>query len=111
MIAVLREDNWIERGNAIGTDLLARLEQLAQKYSLIKEARGRGMLLGLELNPRADFPVKAAYRALLEEGFIVGYYPDGNLRRLTPALTIPESDISAFVKTLDTILVKAEATS
>lgn len=111
VIAVLRDGNWMERGNAIGTDLLTRLEQLAQKHSLIKEARGRGMLLGLELNPRADFPVKAAYRALLEEGFIVGYYPDGNLLRLTPALTIPESDISAFVKTLDTILVKAEATS
>jgi 4-aminobutyrate aminotransferase-like enzyme len=44
----------------------------------------------------------------LEEGFIVGHYPAGNLLRLTPSLTIPESDIDAFVKTLDALLIKAE---
>ncbi|MDI6808817.1 MAG: aminotransferase class III-fold pyridoxal phosphate-dependent enzyme [Candidatus Eisenbacteria bacterium] len=52
VIAVLREENLVERGNAIGTYFLEGLRRLEAKYNIVKEARGRGMLLALEFRPR-----------------------------------------------------------
>lgn len=107
VIAALREGNWIERGNVVGAEFLQALKQLAAKHALVKEARGRGMLLGLELHPRENFSVTTAYRALLDNGYLVGYYPAGNMLRLTPALTIETQDITRFVECLDGILANA----
>lgn len=68
VIAVLREGNWVERGNNVGGEFLERLKQSAEKHGMVKEARGRGMLLGLELYPREIFSATTAYRALLDKG-------------------------------------------
>jgi acetylornithine aminotransferase len=104
VIATLREDKWIERGNAVGGHFLEGLQQLAARHSIVKEARGRGMLLGLELHPSEQLTVQAVYRSLLEEGFLVGYYPVGNLLRFDPALTIDREDINLILACLDRIL-------
>jgi acetylornithine/N-succinyldiaminopimelate aminotransferase len=108
VIAVLREEHWIERGDQIGTYFLEGLKQLGGKYALIKEARGRGMLLALEFHPNDVFSVSWAYRALLENGYLVGYYPPGNILRFDPSLTIPKEDISLLLEDLDGLLVNAE---
>lgn len=108
VIAVLREENWIERGNQVGGEFLERLKQLAEQRALVKEVRGRGMLLGIELHPRENFSVTAAYRALLDKGCIVGYYPAGNMLRLSPALTVDEQALAQFVECLNELLTNAE---
>jgi len=106
VIAVLREEGWIERGRAIGGDLLNKLKQLAEKRTAVKEARGRGLLLGLELHPE-HLSAESAYGMLLEKGFLVGYYPAGNVLRFDPALTIDEPDIARLLVALDTTLTGA----
>ena len=104
VIRVLREEQWIERGAAVGAQLLAGLQRLAEKFTVVKEARGRGMLLGLELWPHATFSVETAYQALLARGCLVGYYPAGNLLRFDPALTIGAEEIRYLLDCLDDIL-------
>lgn len=106
VIAVLRDGKWIERGNALGEYFLEGLKQLQEKHSGVKEARGRGMMLGLELAPGAKAAVASVYRALLESGFLVGYYEAGNLLRFDPSLTIKKADIADFLQSLDSILEK-----
>jgi acetylornithine aminotransferase len=106
VLAVLREGKWIERGNAIGEYFLEALKQLKEKHSAVKEARGRGMLLGLELRSDEKTTVASVYRALLEEGYLVGYYSAGNLLRFDPSLTIKKADIAGFLQSLDSILEK-----
>jgi acetylornithine/N-succinyldiaminopimelate aminotransferase len=107
VIAIMREENWIERGNSIGAYFLEGLQRLQGKYNVVKEARGRGMLLALELHPHESFSVKAAYHALLEKGFLTGYYPAGNILRFDPALTIETEDIKHFLECMDDILSAA----
>ncbi|MCG3139483.1 MAG: Acetylornithine aminotransferase [Anaerolineae bacterium] len=107
VVTVLREENLIERGNSVGGTFLEQLRQLGEKHALVKEARGRGMLLGVELHPHANFSVSAAYRALLDKGYIVGYYPAGNVLRLSPALTAQAEDLTRFVECLDELLANA----
>ena len=104
VIAALHEDKWIERGAELGAFFLEGLRKIQEKRSLAKEARGRGMLLGLELQPREDMPVSRVYHALLENGYLAGYYAAGNLLRFDPSLTIDREDIEKFLESLDEIL-------
>ncbi len=104
VIATLGEENLIERGSAVGAFFLEGLKQLATNHSVVKEVRGRGMLLGLELHPHEHLSAQSVYRMLLESGFIVGYYPAGNLLRFSPALTMHKENITHLLENLDRIL-------
>jgi acetylornithine aminotransferase len=104
VIATLREEGWVERGTVKGECFLEGLKQLGKKHNVVKEARGRGMLLALELQPWQRFSAELAYHMLLEEGFLVGYYSAGNLLRFDPALTIEEEDITKLLECLNVIL-------
>ena len=107
VIAIMREENWVERGNAIGAYFLKRLKQLGERHSVVKEARGRGMLLALEFHPHESFSVTSAYQSLFEQGFLVGYYPAGNILRFDPALTIEKEDIAHMLDCIDRVLAVA----
>jgi len=107
VIALFREGNWVERGKALGAYFLQGLKRLEEKHEAVKEARGRGMLLGLELHPHESFSAGAAYRLLLEQGFLVGYAPAGNLLRFDPALTIKKDDITRLLGCMDGLLEEA----
>jgi acetylornithine/N-succinyldiaminopimelate aminotransferase len=102
VIAIFREEEWVEKGNAKGEWFLDGLKQLEKKYAVVKDARGRGMELALEYQPH--FSATSAYHTLLEKGFLVGYYPAGNILRFDPALTIAEEDITPLLKCLDGML-------
>ena len=108
VIAILREENWVERGNAIGAYFMEQLRQLGERQPVVKEARGRGMLLALEFHPHASFSASTAYQSLEEQGFLVGCYPAGNILRFDPALTIEKKDLDHLVDRLDRILETAE---
>jgi acetylornithine/N-succinyldiaminopimelate aminotransferase len=109
VIAILRGENWIERGNTLGTFFLEGLKRLEEKYNIVKEARGRGMLLGLELYPHDRLSVQSAYQILLKSGFLVGYYSAGNVLRFDPALTIDQDDIAHFLESLDKVMNDADS--
>lgn len=109
VIRILREEGWIERGNEVGEFFLEGLQHLAGKHAIIREARGRGMLLTLEFKPHAEFSAEKAYRALLAKGFLTGYYPAGNVLRFDPALTVSLADIRSLLTSLDSILLKVSA--
>jgi acetylornithine/N-succinyldiaminopimelate aminotransferase len=104
VITILREENWVERGNDVGVYFLEGLKRLGEKYAIVKEARGRGALLALEFYPHASFSAASAYRALLEKGFLVGYNPAGNILRFDPALTMEKEDVTRLLECLDEIL-------
>jgi acetylornithine aminotransferase len=104
----LQDEDWIARGDRVGTFFLDELKRLAGIYTIVKEARGRGMLLGLELHPNDHLSVRSLYLALVKRGFVTGYYSVGNVLRLDPALTIDEADIASFIACLEGILADAE---
>lgn len=104
VITVFQEENWLEKGQAMGDYFLEELKQLEAKYEIVKEARGRGLLLALEFHPHEAFSVTTAYRKMLDQGFLVGYYPTGNTLRFSPALTISKDDITALLESIDHLL-------
>jgi acetylornithine/N-succinyldiaminopimelate aminotransferase len=103
VIAIVRGEKWIEKGAELGAYFLEGLREIQENRALVKEARGRGMLLGLELQPREDMPVSRVYRALLENGYLAGYYAAGNLLRFDPSLTIEREEIKEFLEIMDSV--------
>lgn len=73
------------------------LEILARKYPLlIKEVRGLGLILGMELTVEGVGVVKG----LLEKGFLINC-TQGNILRFTPPLIVTKEDIDSLLSALD----------
>ena len=104
VIAELGEGDWIARGREMGAFFLKGLRDLQAGHPVVKDVRGRGMLLGLELHSDGGLSAMELYGRLLDQGFLVGYYAAGNLIRLDPALTIDKRDIERFLAALDRLL-------
>lgn len=105
VIHVLREDGLIERSNRVGVYFLQELNRLGEWYAVVKEARGRGLMIALEFDSRREgFSVARLYRELLDRGFIVGYHPAANLLRFQPPLIIGEQDIAVLLENLKQII-------
>ena len=105
MIAVIREEELVERSHRVGTHFLKELMHLGEQHDVVKEVRGRGLMITMEFqNGDGSFSLKSMHRELAERGFIVGYKPAANLLRFYPALTIGERDMAQLVENLDDIL-------
>ena len=103
VLAVLKEENLIERSNRIGVYFLKKLKELASRRSNIKEIRARGLMIAVVLETTGSQAISATRvcQKLLEKGFIVGYNPIINLLRFYPPLVIGEEDIDSLIKALE----------
>lgn len=105
VVTILREMDLVERSHRVGEYFLSALKALAARHGVIKEVRGRGLMLAMQLEGNGAEPTAGKlYRRLLERGMIVGCNPTANLLRFLPPLTIDAQDITQLVERLDAIL-------
>jgi len=104
VVSVIQRDRLVERAAVLGRDLRDRLADAVGGLAGIREVRGRGMMLGIELQPdRADSgPLVTA--DLLDAGYIVDYQPRNASFRLFPPYILPREEISRFPAALARIL-------
>jgi len=108
VIAVVREEALVERSERVGVHFLHGLERVGQRYRIVKEVRGRGLMLAMGFGDDDErFSLGSVYRELMERGFLVGYKPVANLLRFYPALIVEERDIDPFLEELDHVLQAA----
>ncbi len=93
-----------ERAAALGAYALERLKTL--HTPLIREVRGRGLLLGIELSRRAQ----PYLEALLERG-VLALQAGPNVIRLLPPLVITESQLEWVLDGVEKVLLEGAATS
>jgi len=107
-IEFIEEEHLLENSHTMGAYLRGKLEELQQKYPIIGDVRGKGLMLALELVQDRDTkePAAAATNQLLERargnGLLIGkggLY--GNVIRISPMLNIAKSDVDEGVKLLD----------
>lgn len=96
---VLLEGDVLENCIAMGNYLFTKLEQLQKKYNFIKNVRGRGLILGMELTIEGGEIVKTA----LDRGLLINCTV-GNVLRFVPPLIVSQSEIDQMIKILDGIL-------
>ena len=64
-LEVLKSERVIENAARTGTRLLRELTQLVDRYELVKEVRGKGLMIGVEFGSPNSFKLKASW-AMLE---------------------------------------------
>jgi acetylornithine/succinyldiaminopimelate/putrescine aminotransferase len=80
----------------MGECLFEKLKGLKEKFSFIKEIRGIGLMLGIELLK----PGKSIADACMQEGLLINCTQEKVLR-LLPPLTISKKDIDRGMKLLE----------
>jgi len=82
-----------------GAYFIGALHDLAGKHNFIKEVRGKGLMIGVEMQDAAT-PV---IQKMIDKGIICG--PAGpNVLRFVPPLIITQNEIDRVVQTLDAVL-------
>jgi len=83
----------------LGKYFLTKLSKLKDKYDFVVDARGVGLMLGLELT----IPCAKIVPACAKEGFLINCIQEKVLRFLPPFI-INKSDIDKFINKLNQIL-------
>jgi 4-aminobutyrate aminotransferase len=111
-LAVIEDEKLLDRSATLGRDALATLETIRARHPLVREVRGLGLLLGIELADAADgrTATQLAERVLyhcLTKGlsFKVG---QGNVLTLVPPLTIAKADLDRALAIVDEALAEVE---
>ena len=103
VIQTLRAESLVERSRDLGRRFRDRLLGLQKDCSVIKDVRGRGMMIAVSFHDA----LRAAdvFEDLLAGGVVAGCNPENNLIRFMPPLVITEQQIDRIVAVLQTALV------
>jgi 4-aminobutyrate aminotransferase-like enzyme len=93
------------RSVELGGRLLNQLEELKRRHRAIKEVRGRGLMIGIELGD-ANGPAAALTDRILEDlkdaGYLLGKTGHSrNVLTVMPPLVVEQSDLDELVRALD----------
>ena len=100
-IDVLVEEKLPERAATLGKYFKGELEGLAEKYRIVREVRGLGLMLGMELR----FDVYNILLGCMDRGVLV-LDAGRNVLRFLPPLVIEKEQIDRVVEVLDEVMGK-----
>jgi acetylornithine/N-succinyldiaminopimelate aminotransferase len=99
VLETLFDEEIIDNCRRVGEYFLNRLADLKQKNERIREVRGRGLIVAVELTvPGADFVLKCMKRGLLIN------CTGGNVLRFVPPLILTKSDVDKTIGILSEVL-------
>jgi len=102
-LKALTEDGLIENSEKMGKIFSEGLEKLKEKHTMIREIRGKGLMIGVEMK----FEIKDILMGLIKEGILM-LYSGRNILRILPPLVISEDDITKVLHALDSVLTEEE---
>ncbi|MFC2947085.1 aspartate aminotransferase family protein [Virgibacillus sediminis] len=113
-LSVMKEEKLLDNANAMGEHALSKLDELKQKHEMIKDVRGVGLLLGIEIeHPQTKDPdgelVMKILDGCLEKGVL--FYLCGNageVIRMIPPLTVTQEQVEHGIAILDEVLTDLE---
>ena len=100
-ISKIDEYHLIENTKKMGQYTIDKLNGLKEKYDLISDVRGLGLLIGIELSMDGGDIVDK----MREKGILINCTA-GKVLRLAPALIITEENVDTMVQALDDIFSK-----
>ena len=99
----LLEDGWIDNCRRMGEYFRGRLEDLGNRHHMIKEVRGLGLILGVEM----DRPGAPVVDACTKKGFLINCIQDKVLRFIPP-LIVGREEIDRLIVALDEVLAELQ---
>jgi 4-aminobutyrate aminotransferase len=113
VIDLIEEEDLAGNAATVGAHLRAGLEGLKEKYPLIGDVRGMGLMQAIELvqDRSSKIPATAETVQLMEAArenrLLIGRGGlNGNVIRISPPLNISAGDVDTFIRTLDASLAQ-----
>jgi len=97
----IEKENLLKNAIEMGEYLRGKLEELKTKYPVIKEVRGKALMLGVELNTEGVEIINACF----EKKLLINC-TQGKVLRIMPPLTVTKKDIDKAVSIIDEVLAK-----
>lgn len=88
-LQIYHEEGLIERSAQMGAHLLNRLQATIGDYEVVREIRGLGMMIAVELREK----VGPYLKTLMEEHGVIALPAGTNVLRLLPPLTLSEEEV------------------
>ena len=96
VLDVMEQEELVENARQVGEYLMERLKELQQEQPHIVDVRGRGLMIGVEL----DIPYKEVRTRLLFQEHCFTGCSGTNVIRLLPPLSVSKEQADAFVEKL-----------
>ena len=121
-LEVIREEGLVENSARMGAYLVDRLRGLAEKYELIREVRGRGLMIAIEFGQPRSLTLKTGWKmmhginhdlfcqsiliTLMMDHHILAQVAvhDRDIIKLIPPLVLDQSDADRFIGAFDQVL-------
>lgn len=100
VMETILKDHLSENSADMGIYFQNCLKKIAEKFNIISEVRGIGLMIGIQLSEEKAVQIK---NKLFERGFLVGSV-GSNVIRLLPPLIITEAEIDLFITALEEVL-------
>jgi ornithine--oxo-acid transaminase len=119
---VFRTEHIVENAAAMGERLFAKLRPLVEKYDLVKEVRGKGLMVGIEFGPPRSLTLKMGWSLLhkVDQGLfpqailipllhehhvlaqVAGHHMD--VVKMIPPLVLNADDVDAIAAAADAVI-------
>jgi acetylornithine/succinyldiaminopimelate/putrescine aminotransferase len=97
-LTTILEEGMLENCRKVGEYFLSHLEKLREKFSFVKDVRGKGLILGMELRTEGSPIVKE----MMQRGILINCTM-GNVLRFLPPLIVTKGEVDRVIKTLEDI--------
>lgn len=122
---VLDEERLVERAATMGEKLLQGLSALRERYEMIADVRGKGLMIGIEFKPPRTLTLRAAWTAAeaAQKGLFAQFVvmalmrdhhiltqvagPNVNIIKFLPPLIIGEAEVTTIVSAMDRVMAEA----
>jgi acetylornithine/succinyldiaminopimelate/putrescine aminotransferase len=123
---IIERDGLVEEAERIGSLLFAGLKELEQRYEIVKDVRGMGLMLGIELCPPRARAARLSWRLMRmasdglfpqlvviplhrDHGVITMAAGKNDVIKLLPPLTLSEDEAQRFLDALDVVLAECQS--
>jgi acetylornithine/succinyldiaminopimelate/putrescine aminotransferase len=127
-LRIIERDGLVEHAARIGAVLVDGLAELQQRYEMIAEVRGNGLMIGIELRAPSSRGARLSWRLihLASEGLfpqliVIPLHRDhgvitmaagkNDVIKLLPPLTLSEEEARSFLVAFDTVLADCHGSS
>ncbi len=102
-LKAILEDGMLENCERMGDYFLSKLRGLKERFSFIKDVRGKGLIIGVELGIEGNQIVEK----MMQKGFLINC-TSGNVLRFLPPLIITKEEIDQILTALEDVFKEVD---
>jgi acetylornithine/N-succinyldiaminopimelate aminotransferase len=106
LLSVFEDEDLVENARVRGAELSEGIKMLASRFDFIREVRGEGLIIGVDLSVEGNPFVEEALRA----GLLINCTHE-HILRLLPPFIIKKADVAEFLKKFERVLARGAKTT